>query len=222
MPLVDTVLRGRRRKTHGRIADAAVQYAAMGWPVCPGTFRPSQALRSADFLRSCSCDRIGCPSPGAHPVSPAWQTLASSNPELVARWWLAMPEANVVLPTGHVFDVLDVPARVGLQALTRMQQSRREPGPVALGVGDRAHFFVRSRGAPADEHEWWSCHLDCEPQEVADVSGLRWHCRDSYVMAPPSRSGTGQVAKWIRNPHCELPDSLWLLEMLADACEEAG
>jgi hypothetical protein len=221
--VVDNVLRGRRRRALWRTAGAAVQYAAMGWPVCPGAFRPSQAMRSADFLRSCSCDRIGCPAPGAHPVSPAWQTLASTDLELVAGWWIAMPEANVVLPTGHAFDVLDVPAQAGLRALAQIQRSRQQPGPVALGVGDRAHFFVRSRGAPADEHEWWSCHLDCEPREVAEVSGLRWHCRDSYVMAPPSRSGTGESARWIRDPAThELPDSLWLLEVLTDACEEAG
>ena len=220
--VVDNVLRGRRRRAHGRIADAAVQYAAMGWPVCPGAFRPSHALRSADLLRSCSCDRIGCPAPGAHPVSPAWQTLASTDPEVVARWWLAMPEASVVLPTGRIFDVLDVPASAGLSALARIKRLG-QPGPIALCPGDRAHFYVRSRGAPADEHEWWPCHLDCEPQEVAEISGLRWHCRDSYVIAPPSRAGTGEAARWIRDPAThELPDSLWLLEVLADACEEAG
>jgi len=58
---------------------------------------------------------------------------------------------------------------------------------------------------------------------VAEVSGLRWHCRDSYVLAPPSRSGASDPARWIRDPAAhELPDSLWLLEVLADACEEAG
>jgi hypothetical protein len=219
--VVEAVLRMRRRSA-ARAGAAALQYASMSWPVCPGAFRPSQAQRSADFLRACSCDRVGCPSPGAHPISPAWQTLASADPVLVARWWLAMPQANVVLPTGRVFDVLDVPARAGLTALTRMHQNRRQPGPVAI-AGDRAHFYVLSRGAPADEHEWWSCHLDCEPQQVAEISGLRWHCRDSYVLAPPSRSATGEMARWIRDPAThDLTDSLWLLEMLADACEEAG
>jgi hypothetical protein len=136
-------------------------------------------------------------------MSPAWQSLASTDPAMIVRWWLAIPEANVILPTGRVFDVLDVPARVGMSA------------------GDRAHFFVRTRGAPADENEWWSCHLDCEPEEIADVSGLRWHCRDSYVMAPPSRYAGGSAARWVRHPASyELPDGLSLLEVLADACEE--
>jgi hypothetical protein len=107
-------------------------------------------------------------------------------------------------------------------ALARMERSGLRPGPVAISAGDRAHFFVRTRGAPDDESEWWSCHLDCEPEEVADVTGLRWHCRDSYVIAPPSRSAGGAAARWLRDPGLELPDGVPLLEVLADACEEAG
>jgi hypothetical protein len=221
--LVETVLRVRRRRAEGRIADAAVQYAMMGWPVCAGAFPPGRASHPADVQRACSCDRIGCPAPGAHPLSPAWQSLASTDAAIIARWWLAAPEANVVLPTGRVFDVLDVPVRAGLTALSRLERNDLRPGPVAISAGDRAHFFVRTRGAPDDETEWWSCHLDCEPEEVAEVSGLRWHCRDSYVIAPPSRYVGGAAVRWARHPASyELPDGLQLLEVLADACEEAG
>jgi hypothetical protein len=221
--LVEAVLRGRNRRTANRTADAAVRYAAMGWPVCPGAFAPGRMQRSASIGRSCSCDRIGCPSPGAHPLSPAWQLLASTDTELVARWWLTMPEANVVLVTGRVFDVLDVPAAVGMMALARMGQSGMRSGPVAMSAGNRAYFFVSTRGAPADENEWWSCHLDCEPEEVAEVGGLRWHCRDSYVLAPPSRHGSSGTARWLREPGSyQLPDSMPVLEMLADVCEETG
>jgi Bifunctional DNA primase/polymerase, N-terminal len=79
-------------------------------------------------------------------------------------------------------------------------------------------FFVLTRGSPADEDEWWSCGLDSEPESVAP--GLRWHCRDSYVMAPPSRNGSGQAVRWIRSPQEHaLVDSLRVLEHLVDACE---
>ncbi len=156
-------------------------------------------------------------------MSPAWQSLASTDAGIIARWWLGAPEANVVLPTGRVFDVLDVPVRAGLAALSQLERNGLRPGPVAISAGDRAHFFVRTRGAPDDETEWWSCHLDCEPEEVAEVSGLRWHCRDSYVIAAPSRYAGGAAVRWVRHPASyELPDGLQLLEVLADACEEAG
>jgi Bifunctional DNA primase/polymerase, N-terminal len=205
----------------GRMADAAMRYAVMGWPVCIGAFSPLPTQRSAERQRACSCDRIGCPAPGAHPVSPAWQSVASNDPELIAHWWQTTPAANVILVTGRVFDVLDVCADVGMTALARMERSGLRPGPVAIS-GDRAHFFVASRGAPADENEWWSCHLDCEPEEIADVAGLRWHCRSSYVVAPPSRPGADAPARWLRDPASyELPDGLRLLEMLSDVCEES-
>ena len=149
--MVEAVLRHRRRRAVGRTGDAAARYAALGWPVCLGAYQPGQADLPAGFLRSCSCDRLGCPSPGSHPMSPAWQNVASADPELVARWWATTPAANVILATGRVFDVLDVPAAVGLLALNTMERAGVRPGPVAISPGSRAHFSVRSRGAPADE-----------------------------------------------------------------------
>jgi bifunctional DNA primase/polymerase-like protein len=229
--MIEVTLRRARRAEAGRLS-AAVEYAEMGWPVCPGAVprgaasrhhaRPSMAVRGEgdDMGRACSCDRIGCPAPGAHPVSAAWQIEACSEPDEVARWWRERPEANIILVTGRVFDVLDVPAAAGTAALERMNRSSAGTGPVARTADDRALFFVTTRGAPADEAEWWSCHLDCEPDSFAPVFGLRWHCRDSYVVAP-AWSGRAPAAQWIRDPREHpLPDGLRLLEFLADACEE--
>jgi hypothetical protein len=218
--MVETVLRSRRRRAVERMAVAAIRYAEMGWPVCAGAYPPGRAQRPGETLRACSCDRVGCPAPGAHPISPAWQLQATAEPALVEHLWLARPEANVVLVTGRVFDVLDVPACAGMAALGLMQRSGIRPGPVAISAGDRALFFVLSRAAYADEDELWSCHLDCEPETVAQIAGLRWHCGDSYVLGPPSRLRGGVSSRWIREPtHEPLPDGLRLLEFLADACE---
>jgi len=141
----------------------------------------------------------------------------------VQAWWNARPQASIVLATGRAFDVLDVPARAGQIAMASLGQAGISPGPVASGAGSRALFFVRARSAVADEDEWWSCHLDCEPESLPAVSGLRWHCRDSYVLAPPSRLSDGTAARWLVRPEAAaLPDSLRLLEFLADACEEIG
>ena len=156
-------------------------------------------------------------------MSPAWQLLASAEAGKVQQRWADHPEANIVLPTGRVFDVLDVPAAAGSAALDAMRQAGVQPGPVAAGAG-RALFFVATRGAPEDEDEWWSCHLDCAPEDVGDVAALRWHCRNSFVLAPPSRDPFGAPARWLIPPPPEgpdlLPDALRLLEFLADACEE--
>jgi hypothetical protein len=105
------------------IAESAIHYAAKGSPVCPGVFPPATGHRSAGKQRACLCDRIGCPAPGAHPVSPAWPSIASHDPKRVASWWLAVPDANVILVTGRVFDVLDAPVAVGITAPARMERS---------------------------------------------------------------------------------------------------
>jgi hypothetical protein len=207
--------RRTKRRAHRmpRKITSALQYAQLGWASCMG------AHPLADAGRACSCDRLGCPEPGAHPLSPAWKLQATADPALLTRWWEQNPEANVILPTGRVFDVFDVPEAAGAAALAAMDAARFPTGPVAAD-GERALFYVATRGAPEDEDEWWSCHLDYAPETIETTPGLRWHCRDSYVLAPPSTLATGSVVTWLRPPDGRpLPDPLRVLDWLADACE---
>ncbi|WP_017538178.1 bifunctional DNA primase/polymerase [Nocardiopsis halophila] len=212
----------RRRRRHGRrggpdggMREAALAYAAMGWPVCRG------AAPSTMGGRACGCDRLGCPDPAAHPVSAAWAVEATTDAAVVDRWWTAQPESNVILPTGRVFDVFDVPAQAGVMAMARMDRAGAAPGPVAAVDARRYLFFVATR-SPSDEDEWWSCHLDCVPETLEDTPGLRWHCRNSYVPAAPSLMPGGGRTAWIRSPQegPGLPDPIAVLDVLADACEE--
>lgn len=219
-----------RRKSRGKATAqrpdlhgaAALEYAAMGWPVCPGVHSRREFAGKRETGRACSCDRVGCPSPGAHPASPTWQMQATVDIKSIENWWETRPEANVILVTGRVFDVLEVPGSAGRAALARMTAEGVETGPVA-GIGaERTMFYVATRGAPADEEEWWSCGLDASP-DFSQTPALRWHCRDSYVLAPPSRLSAGTHVRWIREPAGRpLPDGLRLLEYLVDACEEEG
>ncbi len=219
--MVDVVRRrsrGRAVERHQPLGAVAAQYASMGWPVCVGahTYRGTRAAMEPG--RACSCDRVGCPAPGAHPVSPAWQMQATVDLNVIESWWETRPEANVILVTGRVFDVLDVPAAAGFSALGQVEAAGAPVGPVAVLGQERMLFFVVTRGSPADEDEWWSCGLDCEPENV--VEGLRWHCRDSYVLAPPSYYTDGLASRWLRPPQEHpLPDALRLLEYIVDACE---
>src|SRR5580692_4287496 len=152
-PMVDVVRRrsgrsrGRAAERHQPLGIVAAHYASMGWPVCPGA-HPYRATRgSVETGRACSCDRVGCPAPGAHPVSPTWQMQATVDISVIASWWQARPEANVVLVTGRVFDVLDVPAAAGTSALERMTAAGVAVGPVAVLGQDRMMFFVVTRGS---------------------------------------------------------------------------
>ncbi|MGW0120684.1 bifunctional DNA primase/polymerase [Streptomyces sp. NPDC003327] len=191
--------------------------AAAGLPLAPAAYPVGY---------SCSCERIGCPTPARHPVSFAWQTQSTTDRAQVERWARNEPEANFITATGMVHDVLDVPLAAGRAALERLLIEGVEVGPVVespdSGDGGRMLFFTATRGTPEDEDEWWPCELDCHPETMDEHPGLRWHCRGSYVLVPPARlPGDGEdhpVLTWVRGPEQPLPDPLNLLETLTDAC----
>jgi hypothetical protein len=212
--VLDTsVKRSGARRSKPDMRAEALRYAALGWPCCPG------AHPATDGMRACSCDRVGCPAPGAHPASQVWKMQATVDADRVGRAWAAAPEANIILPTGRIFDVFDVPAAAGRAALAGMRRAGVPVGPVAAVGQERYLFFVATRGAPADEDEWWSCHLDTVPESVEETPGMRWHCRDSYVVAPPSTLAFGHEVTWVAFPDdAALPDPVRVLEILADVC----
>ncbi|KOX32417.1 MULTISPECIES: bifunctional DNA primase/polymerase [unclassified Streptomyces] len=192
--------------------------AAAGMPLAPAAYPVGY---------SCSCERIGCPTPARHPVSFAWQTQSTTDRGQIERWARNEPGANFVTATGMVHDVLDVPLAAGRAALERLLAEGVEVGPLAESPaegpdGGRMLFFTATRGTPEDEDEWWPCELDCHPETMDEHPGLRWHCRGSYVLVPPARlpgdEAAHPVVSWIRGPEHPLPDPLNLLETLQDAC----
>jgi hypothetical protein len=203
-----------------RRADLLRAAAAAGLPLAPAA-HPS----GVSGFR-CSCDRVGCPTPGMHPISFAWQTQATTDPQKVDQWLRVHPQANFVTATGSEHDVLDVPATAGRIAIERLEAQGVAIGPVASSsYGDeRLLFFTATRGTPDQEDEWWPCELDCHPETVDDHPGLRWHCRGSYVLLPPSRLPNGDVVSWLpgHGPDRPLQDPLPLLEALTDACTQIG
>ncbi|MEU7181720.1 bifunctional DNA primase/polymerase [Streptomyces celluloflavus] len=187
-----------------------------GFPVAP-------AAHPAGY--GCSCERIGCPTPAQHPISFGWQTVATTDRDKVTAWVRTLPQANFITATGIAHDVLDVPVEAGRSALGRLDGAGVDVGPIALGgtgFGEgRMLFFTATRGTPDDEDEWWPCELDCHPETMDEHPGLRWHCRGSYVLLPPSRlPGEQPAVTWLRGPELPLPDPLTLLESLTDACAE--
>lgn len=217
-------LRRRSKSADDTAAEAAraredllLASAAAGFPLAPAAYPEGYG---------CSCERIGCPTPGRHPVSFAWQTQATSDPEQILRWARTRPLANFITATGLTHDVLDVPFTAGDAALERLEREGVEVGPVTSTTDARMLFFTTTRGTPDDEDEWWPCELDCHPETMDEHPGMRWHCRGSYVLVPPSRLETdlaGNTAnaagiRWVRAPERELPDPLTLLESLTDAC----
>jgi hypothetical protein len=197
----------RRRMREQRFAHV-MEYARWGLPVCPAAYPVG---------RRCSCQRLTCPAPAAHPLAAGWQREASTDPDQIASWLMRDARLNFVSPTGRVLDVLEVPAPTGALALSWMEAGRQPAGPVAAIADERYLFLTATRGVPVDEDEWWPCDLDYRPGHLDEQRGLRWHSRGSYVLVPPSVRARGRRVRWVRGPDRPLPDPLRVLDVLVDA-----
>lgn len=191
-----------------RLRRAALRFAEHGWAVTPGA-----RLSGTRFV----CGRAGCPTVGCHPALECWEGEASADVARVAGWWRSQPHA-VLLVTGRTFDVLEVPAHLGLRALgaARLHAGVVGPGrgqvrgPVAVTPAGRWMFFVR----PGDP-------LRPELDECLDV--IR-HGTGSWVPAAPSRLPEGRV-RWAVAPEetqWQLPDSYAVQAMMVDALGTLG
>ncbi|MDT0341155.1 bifunctional DNA primase/polymerase [Streptomyces litchfieldiae] len=213
-------LAARRPGRHGRgpISTAVAEYTGLwGWEVVPGARVRRSAVHPGRI--ECSCGRRDCPAPGAHPLAPDLAIPAGTTLERALRAWERTPDASVLLPTGHSFDVLEVPAPAARRALPRLERMGLPPGPVALAPHGRAWFLV-APGAAAElpgllyRMGWDGALLD-----------LRALGAGRHITAPPSdHAGRGPV-RWLRAPDLESaaapPRARLLLGTLAYACHRA-
>ncbi|MER0246518.1 bifunctional DNA primase/polymerase [Streptomyces sp. HSW2009] len=193
------------------LLDAAVRYAEeRHWEVHPGTW-----LEVVEGGERCSCGRLDCPAPGAHPERADWVGSASGSPAAARRMWSEHPKASILLPTGHNFDVIDVSESAGCLALARMERMDLPLGPIACTPGRRMLFWVMAGGAAKFPHlvrelGWTPAAMDLIPRGEGD-----------YVVAPPSRVGSQGAVLWARQPTAVnrwLPDAEELASALAYAC----
>jgi len=192
LPLLDQWDRVRLRR-------AALTYARQGWPVTPGAY-----LSGARF----SCGRPGCPIMNCHPATESWPDDASTDPVRVAGWWRHRPYA-VLLATGHAFDVLEVPATLGLRALRPGRPDPETLGPVAATATGRWMFLVRPDQA-------------VRPELAHRVDIVR-HGHGSWIPAAPTRAPEGPV-RWAVSPEetrWRLPAAEPVQQMLVDALGSA-
>lgn len=150
-----------------RLHHAAMWYAGkLGWPVfplIPHTKRP--ATKNGFKDATVDLDRID-------------------------TYWKANPTANIGLPTGHAFDVIDIDVPEGITSYTAMLHS---PATNAMNVHARAttssgglHLYIkptgRGNGARIDP-------------------GIDYRGRGGYVVAPPSWLGRrGTSWSWLTMP----------------------
>ncbi|WP_404815360.1 bifunctional DNA primase/polymerase [Streptomyces thermolineatus] len=202
---------GVRRQVTDPMLEAALRYAdERHWDVLAG----ARLVEDGGTLR-CSCGRVPCPAPGAHPVEPGWADRASGSTVEVHRMWRERPGSSVLLPTGRSFDAVDVPEAAGFLALARMERTELPAGPVLCSPKRRLVFLVLP-GATARV----PALLRALGRSASSLD-LVVRGEGDYVPAPPTRVGTSGPVQWARPPTASnrwLPDVGELLGPLAYAC----
>lgn len=148
------------QRTNPRLGEAALAYASWGWPVFP--------LRPGDKA----------------PLTRHGFKDATTDPARIRRWWAETPAANIGLPTGVAFDVIDIDPPRGWSAWREMVDSGAVPAVHGLVCTARGglHAYVAPSGGG----------------NLAGIKpGVDYRGRGGYVVAPPSvRCGSGSSGSW--------------------------
>jgi hypothetical protein len=184
-----------------RPIDAAIVYARRGWPVFP--------CHTAGPVAGCSCGGLDCASPGKHPRVRGGLHASSTEPGVIRGWWARWPRANVAVRTGSASGlvVVDIdPAHGGddaLAELTAVHGPMPSGRTVRTGSGGRHLYFRHPGGLVRND----AGRLLGRGIDIRGDGG--------YVVAPPSRLGTGSYAVVAHAGTIpELPE--WVLERLAE------
>jgi len=163
------------------LLDGALNYAQRGWavfPCHPGDKRPAGAL------------------------APQGLKDATTDPEVIERWWRAEPRANIGLRTGQHFDVLDVDGDTGWHTLAHLtaELGCLSSSPVALTPRGGAHYLFQPTGCG---------------NRAGFRPSLDWRGAGGYVVAAPSLVG-GRGYTWGVSPEQQAiePAPPWLVDLL--------
>jgi predicted P-loop ATPase len=153
------------------IAAAALEWAAKGLRVLPLTWPISST--------QCSCGKGDCRSIGKHPIYELTRNglkQASTDPQQIALWWSAYPEANVAVVTGDGVVVIDED-KPG--ALAEWVAGRDLPPTLEVQTGKGTHHYYRITGPVKNR--------------VGLAPGIDVRGDHGYVVAPPSIHYTGAL-----------------------------
>ena len=146
-----------------RYLDAALVYASWGWPVFP--LHPGTKI----------------------PLTAHGFKSATTHMPTIRKWWQKTPRANIGLPTGVHFDVIDVDYRVpGTWARWLALQDAPELPPlhgIVSTASNGLHAYIHPQGAG---------------NTAGRVPGIDYRGTGGYVVAPPSTMGQDRAWAW----HC--------------------
>ena len=151
---IDAADRADRARLHApdALAGAALWYAHQGIPVFP------------------------CQPGGKAPATTHGLHDATTDEAQVITWWQATPQANIGLPTGHRFDVVDIDGPVGYLNADQVDIAGVRATAIGIALTPRGHHFY----IPA---------VPGAANKVGIAPGVDYRATGGYVVAPPSRVG---------------------------------
>lgn len=192
---------------------AALQLAALGWPVFP----VHTPVVNGEVVR-CSCGKADCTSVGKHPNTRHGIKDATTDPEQIKRWWRTWPDANIGVAVGkgcgeHGVFVLDVDPRHDGDKSLQSLEAQHGPLPRTIRArtgGGGEHFFFRHPGGNVKNITGLAPGLDIK------VDG-------GYVVVAPSLHASGGSYAWQKGCEpwadgCEFAEAPnWLVDLVQSA-----
>lgn len=167
--------------------DAALAYAARGWPVLPLHWWQDGC---------CSCGDPACRTPAKHPFAPLVNRGvhdASAIANVVARWWTTEPRCNIGIRTGPESGLvlLDVDVRDAKDGRDTLRALESQLGPLPVTVSAITGSLSEHR-----LFEWPGADVVGSLGPGLDVKG-----RGGYFVAAPSDHATGRTYDWDAYAH---------------------
>ncbi len=211
------------------LLEAALCYAANGWPVVP-LHTPTGNANQPCSCRRTTCPQVGehpchknicksagnhpchqtvCDAPGKHPRITEWEKKATTDEAAISEWWRMWATSNVGIATGPAFGmVLDVdPRNGGRETLAALEAQHGKLPETRIGDtgGDGVHYVFEYPD------------FDIKNLTKGEIGpGLDVKAAGGQIVAPPSLHPSGKRYRWRNDaPIVKAPD--WLLDLLREA-----
>lgn len=179
------------------LLSAALAYAARGWPVFP--------CHSIVDAHVCTCPRgPDCKRKGKHPRISSGRNGATTDPDLIRRWWQTWPDANVAVATGRESGLVVIDDDSEGEAL----RGREVPDTVEQTTGGGGRHLVCRRPDDAERYK----------TVTSVIPGVDSRADGGYVIVPPSRHEEGRTYMWEVSSHPDdvdvAPAPAWWLDLI--------
>lgn len=165
-------------------------------------FRPPPLVSAALWYATQGHPVFPCEVGGKRPLTRHGFKDATTSIDAIRRWWDLMPEANIGLPTGIRFDVVDIDGQLGQETRAKHWCDGR-PGcekKCRHGLfGQMDAAAIGKVSTPRDGGMHIYLPPTAEGNAASALPGIDYRGVGGYVIAPPSVTPIGRYS-WLGTP----------------------